>query len=366
MKKITMTMALGLATSLAFAAPEFKVSGEVEVYGEAYYKQVDPRAGVDDSTGELLLNNQSNKTQLLHDFSSTFDLLFEVKFNEKWSGEAAISMDDDNTNPVAAYDGAFIQYSFSDKANLKIGDMTYAEGAFRFYDYDDTGDYAAGMMDHDLRGLEVNYGGLVLAAGFGVEDETAYDVHAVYALKFSGQEIRPYVNYRSYQTTEANELRAGVVANLALGETFSAQIVYALYADALSADEPSPSHAIAVEPEFNGKTFFAKGTFYYTILDEDVATPVDAPEYMFGYLEPGIHVSPSLAVGLPVEYHTMSLDSDASLEQVLAGLKIYVTATENLSGEVFVRVGIPFGDDYEALDAEDPYVGFGAKVAFSF
>jgi len=174
------------------------------------------------------------------------------------------------------------------------------------------------------------------------------------------------VNYRSYQTTDANELRAGVVANLAMDETFSAQIVYALYADALSADEPSPSHAIAVEPEFNGETFFVKGTFYYAILDEDATTPVDAPEYMFGYLDPGIHFSPLVAVGLPVEYYTMSLDSDASLEHVLADLKVYVTATENLSGDVFVRVGIPFGDDYEALDAEDPYVGFGAKVAFSF
>lgn len=115
----------------------------MEVYGEAYYKQVDPRGGVDDSTGERLLNNQSNESQLRHGFSSTFDLLFEVKFNEKWSGEAAISMDDENTNPLAVYDGAF-----------------------RFYDYDDTEDYAIGMMDHALRGLEANYGGLEFAAGF--------------------------------------------------------------------------------------------------------------------------------------------------------------------------------------------------------
>jgi len=366
MKKLIMTTALGLATTVTFATPEFKVSGEVEVYGEAYYKQVDPRAGADDSTGELLLNNQSNETQLLHSFSSTFDLLFEVKFNEKWSGEAAISMDEDNTNPLAAYDGAFVQYTFSDKANLKIGDLTYAEGAFRFYDYDDTGDYAAGMMDHDLRGLELNYGGFVFAAGFGVEDETAYDLHAAYTLALAGQEIRPYMNYRSFQTTDANELRAGVVANIAVGEAFSAQLVYALYADALSADEPSPSHAITLEPEFNGEMLFVKGTFYYAILDEDAATVVDAPEYMFGYFEPGIHVSPSLAIGLPLEYHTMSLDSEASLEQVLLGPKVYVTATENLSGEAFVRAGFPIGDDYEALDAEDPYVGFGAKVAFSF
>ena len=84
---------------------QFSVSGEVEFEGNTHFKQVDPR--------EDLANN-AQEHKWFHDYSSTFNLLFQVRFSDKWSAEAAISADDDNAAPGFAYDGAFVQYQFND------------------------------------------------------------------------------------------------------------------------------------------------------------------------------------------------------------------------------------------------------------
>lgn len=354
------------------AKPVFSVSGDVEAKADAYYKQVDPRTET---------NHQNNETQWLHDYSSTFNILFSVKFNDKWSAEAAISADDDNAAPGFAYDGAFARYTANDRLSIKIGDMTYAEGAFRYYDYDDTKDNAIGMRDHKIRGAEVDYGGFTVAAGLGRDDDdcgdsgadstdtrgcTTYDAHAAYTFEFGAQSIRPYVNYKSYQTENANALRAGIVANLAFGNILNMQAVYGFFADGLKKDSPKASHTFAVEPELTLGRFSLKATAFYAILDDSAPTPIDVPEYMFAYIEPGFAVTDVLTLGLPVEYHAMSLDDNDDLGQVFIGPKAYLDATENLSFEAYARAFIPVGHDYKDLKADDPYYGAGAKVNFTF
>ncbi|MCK9181761.1 MAG: hypothetical protein M0P13_02615 [Fibrobacteraceae bacterium] len=357
------------------AAPTFSVSGEVDAEANMHYKQVDPRTET---------NYQSDDTQLLHDYSSTFNILFSIKFNDKWSAEAAISADDVNTAPGFAYDGAFVQYTASDKLSVKIGDMTYAEGAFRYYDYDDTGDNAIGMIDHGVRGVEVDYAGLTVGLGLGTDDDdcqeetvdslgvsegggcTTYDVHAAYDLAFAGQTIRPYVNYKSYQVANGNALRAGVVATLAFGDKVNLQAVYGLYSNSLKEDSPKMSHTLAVEPELTLGKFSLKATAFYAILDDDDPTPIDVPEYMFGYVEPGFAVTDLLTIGLPVEYHTMSLDDDADLGQVFVGPKVYLAPTGKLSFEAYARAFIPTGDDYKDINSDDPYYGAGASFSLTF
>ena len=107
-KTIGMILASAAMTAPLFAQdsaaevkdPQFSVAGEVEFEGNAHFKQVDPR-------DEVKNNRETNKA--FHDYSSTFGLVFSVKFNEKWSAEAGIKADDDNSSPGFAYDGAFIQ-----------------------------------------------------------------------------------------------------------------------------------------------------------------------------------------------------------------------------------------------------------------
>ena len=362
------------ATSFPFAqdsaakndSPAFSVSGSVEFEANGHYKQVDPRSET---------NNNREDNKIFHDYSSTFDLLFQVKFGDKWSAEAAISADDDGTAPGFSYDGAFVQYKLNDNVAFKAGDFIYSEGAFRYYDYDDPGDVAAGMIEHGIRGIEVDAYGLTVGFGLGTgEDDceasdvgcTTYDIHIAYDFSLGKNTIRPYLNYKSYQVENGNGLRAGVTANLAFGDVANIQLVYGLYSDALSEDSPKMSHALSVEPELNLGKFSVKGSAYYAILDDDAPTAIDAPEYMFAYVEPVYSITDFLSVGIPCEYHTMTLDSDADLEQVFVGPKAYANPVENLYIEAYARAFFPIGDDYEALDADDPYFGFGATAGFSF
>ena len=183
--------------------PAFNVSGSVEFEANTHFKQVDPRSETDN-------NAQDNKW--FHDYSSTFDLLFQVKFNDKWSAEAAISADGDGTAPGFSYDGAFIQYQMKDNIAIKAGNFTYSEGAFRYYDYDDPGDAAAGMAERSVRGIEVDAYGLTVGIGFGADDDdceasdagcTTYDVHAAYDFRSEAMPFAPILTTRVIRSKTA-------------------------------------------------------------------------------------------------------------------------------------------------------------------
>lgn len=356
-KTIGMILASAAMTAPLFAQdsaaevkdPQFSVAGEVEFEGNAHFKQVDPR-------DEVKNNRETNKA--FHDYSSTFGLVFSVKFNEKWSAEAGIKADDDNSSPGFAYDGAFIQYQVNDNIALKAGDFTYSEGALRYYDYDDPGDAAFGMTERNIRGLEIDAYGLLVGFGWGRDDDdciadengeelgcTSYDVHLAYELALGNHTIRPFVNYQSYQLKNGNRLRAGVTANLVFGDAMNVQVAYGLLADALKEDEPKMSHAFALEPEFNFGKLTVKGSAFYAYKadEEDVPTEIEVPEYMFAYVEPIFAINDQLSVGVQGEYHTMSTNKDDELAQVFVGSKAYLNPTENLSLEAYVRACIPVG-----------------------
>ena len=385
-KTIGMILASAAMTAPLFAQdsaaevkdPQFSVAGEVEFEGNAHFKQVDPR-------DEVKNNRETNKA--FHDYSSTFGLVFSVKFNEKWSAEAGIKADDDNSSPGFAYDGAFIQYQVNDNIALKAGDFTYSEGALRYYDYDDPGDAAFGMTERNIRGLEIDAYGLLVGFGWGRDDDdciadengeelgcTSYDVHLAYELALGNHTIRPFVNYQSYQLKNGNRLRAGVTANLVFGDAMNVQVAYGLLADALKEDEPKMSHAFALEPEFNFGKLTVKGSAFYAYKadEEDVPTEIEVPEYMFAYVEPIFAINDQLSVGVQGEYHTMSTNKDDELAQVFVGSKAYLNPTENLSLEAYVRACIPVGDDYDSdsggdyAGQDDVYFGAGASVGFTF
>ena len=202
------------------AKMEVKYSGEVEF---------------DVYTGDLW-----NDDDFKHSYASTFDLNFEVQFNEKWSAFVGLEADGETDSPEAVYNGAYIQYQPADFFSVKFGDLTSSEGAFvAYYGYDDPADNAAGMKEHDIRGIQLQLAGFELGLGFGRGDNDApeteangnvYDVHAAYEFEYAGQHLRPYADYKSYQEAQHNELHAGVEAGLSIGG-FGFRAVYGFHAD---------------------------------------------------------------------------------------------------------------------------------------
>lgn len=365
-------MAFGLAAVSFFATvanaeeekngPELAISGEVEF--DAY-------------TGDLLNDDKVN-----HSYASTFDLNFAVKFNDQWSAEVQLEADGESTDPAAIYNGAFIQYSKGENFAVKAGDLTFSEGAFlNYYGYDDPADNAAGMAEHDIRGVEVDYNGLVFGLGFGrgdndnqacVEEDgeeacvgVAYDAHVAYELAFGEHAIRPFADYKSYQEKDHNELHAGVDANLKFGG-FAFHAVYGLHTDALSEDEPKSTHAFLVEPSFEVGSFNVKASAFYALLDDDAPTVhgEEIPEYMFAYVEPSFNLFGSLTLGIPLEYHTNTLDDEEELSSFDAGARVYFAPVEGLEMTGFAMVKVPLGDDYG--DDDDVGLTLGLETVFAF
>lgn len=347
------------------AQMEVKYNGEVEF--DAY-------------TGNVWAEDDLN-----HSYASTFDLNFEVKFNEKWSAFVGLEADDETTDPAAIYNGAYVQYQPADFFAVKLGDLTFSEGAFvAYYDYDDPADNAAGMKEHDIRGLEIDLAGFILGVGFGrgdndwADEEGAkvYDVHAAYEFDYAGQHLRPYVDYKSFQTTQHNELHAGVEAGLSLGG-FGFRAVYGFHADYLGDDGDvvegqdwtSTAHAFLVEPTFEVGMFDIKTTAFYAIVDRgdaaEDASDLDngeIPEYFFVYAEPAFKLAEFIKFGIPVEYHTHTLDDDDDTAATFdVGGRIYITPVENLEITAFGMVDVAVQDN-----EDDDALRFGLETVYSF
>ena len=344
---------------------EVKFSGEVEF--DAY-------------TGDVL-----NDDDLNHEYASTFDLNVEVKFNEKWSAFVGLEADGETDSPAAVYNGAYVQYQPAEFFAVKLGDLTFSEGAFNaYYGYDDPADNAAGMKEHDIRGLEIDLAGLVLGFGFGrgdndfADDEGAkvYDIHAAYDFDIAGQHLRPFVDYKSFQTAQHNEFHAGVEAGLNIGG-FGFRAVYGFHADYLGDDGDvvdgqdwtSTAHAFLVEPTFEVGMFDIKTTAFYAIVDRgdaaEDASDLDngeIPEYFFVYAEPAFKLAEFIKLGIPVEYHTNTMDDDDDSAATFdVGARAYITPVENLEITAFGMVDIPVQDN-----EDDTALRFGLETVFSF
>ena len=370
--KFHSNLLFGLAAASVFAIPAFaeeaaeakgpevKFSGEVEF--DAY-------------TGDII--NEDIKS---HSYASTFDLNVDVKFNEKWSASVQLEADGESTDPAAIYNGAFVQYTHNENFNVKLGDLTFSEGAFlNYYGYDDPADNAAGMAEHDIRGVEIDYNGIILGLGYGrgdndnqvcVEEDgeetcvgVAYDAHLAYELGLGEHTLRPFVDYKSYQEAKHNELHAGIDANLKFG-AFGLHAVYGLHADYLGEDEPKPTHAFLAEPSLAFGDVNVKGSVFYAHFDEDAPTvhSEEIPEYFFAYAEPSMNVLEILALGIPLEYHTNTIDKNEDVSTFDVGVRAYLTPVDGLEITGFAMFDIPVGDDA----GDDTGLKLGLETVFSF
>lgn len=371
--RLTSNLLFGLATASILAIPAF--AQEAEAASKGPEVKFSGEVEFDAYTGDVV--NEDKKS---HNYASTFDLNVDVKFNEKWSASVQLEADGETESPAAIYNGAFVQYTHSDKFAVKFGDLTFSEGAFlNFYDYDDPADNAAGMTEHDIRGFEIDYNGLVFGLGFGrgdndnqvcVEEEgeekcvgVAYDLHLAYELGLGEHVLRPFFDYKSYQEAKHNELHAGLDANLKFN-AFTFHFVYGAHVDALGEKTPKATHALLFEPALDLGTFNVKASVLYAIFDDKNPTVhgEEIPEYFFVYGEPGVKINDAIALGLPLEFHTNTLDKDDDLSTFNVGLRAYFTPVEGLEVTGFAKLDIPVGDDA----GDDTGLYFGLETVFAF
>jgi len=353
------------------ASMEVKMSGEVKVNG--------------------YLNDVFADGDITHSYYTLADLNFDVKFNDKWSAFLGIeAFNADGATSGVGYNGAYIQYKPADVFSIKVGDLTFYEGAFvSYYGYDDPGDWAVGMKKHDIRGFQIQLAGLELGLGLDRYDDKNYDAHVAYEFNYAGQHLRPYADYKSYQELDHNEFHAGIDAGLNIGG-FSFRAVYGFHADYLTDDDDNKSaggkrdvtstaHAFLAEPSFEVGMFQIKTAIFWAFLDDretvaeavaepanegdddadgaDVVLPApdafgtnevaqDIPENFFVYAEPSFKFAEFIKFGIPVEFHKHALDSDDDSKATLdAGARVYLYPVENLDITAIGMLSFPMLDN---------------------
>lgn len=353
-------------------SPTFKVSGFVDLEADVLTYTEDKR--------------------FAHTYSSTFDLNFDVKFNDNWSAFVGVEADGQEAYPDFYLNGAYVQYKNSLLA-VKLGDMTYAEGAFHYYRFDDATYYAAGMKEQSMRGVELSMFGIQAAVGFSASENTlsyanytgdqdvyAFFAHLAYDLEFAGQKMRPYVDYKGYDldTREGktiNKLRAGMFMDLSFLNLLDIHAGYGFLDDIVTKSEPVVSHTFLIEPTISKGIFSLTGSVFYAFLAENVdrATMIDLPERFYIYAEPAIQFLNELKVGVMGEYHTNGLDDDRTENEfAYLGPKIYFTPSKFITMQLFGAVILPLGDGdgngtiINFTQDDDFLFDMGAELTFNF
>lgn len=350
-------------------------------------------------SGEIEFDTYTSDTyasgDLKHYYVTTVDLNLDVDITPKWSAHVKLEADGNIDNLPVLYNEAFVTYSRSDRLSVKLGDLAFCEGAFRYYKYDDATYNAAGMKEHDIRGIQVLFNRFELGLGFArgnndytdLKGLTAYNAHLAYQLETAGQQLRYFLDYKSYQEARHNEVHAGIDANLALGG-FNLHGVYSYHTDYLAdnskLDMTSRIHAFLVEPAFDISVFSLQTAFFYAyILDSDLNTlegtkfhkgnstktfdrrdgdDGEIPEYMFFYAEPSVKLAETIQLGLPIEFHANALDSDADISTLDVGGRLYINPVENLHITGIAMWSFPIGDK----NKDDISLSFGLETKFKF
>lgn len=348
--------------------PEFKVSGEAEL--DAYAL------------------GYNYKRRFEHSFFTTLDLNFDIKFNDNWSAFVGVEAESEDvtTNPTVNFNGAYVQYQ-NDLLTAKVGDLTFSEGVFRYYRYDDATYYAAGMKEQNMRGLELDIIGIQAAIGLSADEETMTDVnpaaedkyaffaHLAYDWEIEGQKIRPYIDYKGYDLGESNRLRLGVDMNFAFLNLFDVHATYGFNDDYVMKAKPVVSHAFLIEPTITKGVFSLTGSLFYALLADNVerASKIDLPERFYIYAEPSIQFTDKFKVGVMGEYHTNTLDDENDKNEfAYVGPSVYFNPFNNLSMKLFGALILPLDDgdgtgtilNYRKNDSY--LIDAGAEVVFNF
>ena len=394
-KRILICILLLVGTVFSEIRPKLDLSGMVMVHAYADWN--------------------TDESKVIHRFESMLDLDFDLRFNERWSawleieamGMAMNGMDGmenmegmdmgdgstmDPVNPAVVFNGAYIQYTRSERTFFRIGDLKFFEGIFQnYYDFGDPRDDAAGISQKTIRGLEFQWSGLQLDVGFGTasndqscyyhfmfgeymgmdcKDGYTYEIHAAYSFEFNDQVIRPYFDYKSYQRKDYNELYAGLDVSLSLGY-FAFHGLYGFHSVFLASDDAVSNHVLLAEPSFEISRFCILGSVFYAFIDDPVRTSLEItsrPEYFFAAMEPSVAVNEYWSIGVPLELHTNSLDKKVDLGSVRVGGRFYFNVPDfKINIISMVLADIPYGDDWPSEENKnDPAFIFGVEAMFDF
>ena len=284
------------------------------------------------------------------------------------------------------FDGAALNWLYSDKTTLMVGDLIYGTGYFNYYGNKRS---AVVVGEHAVRGVGFTHGALTLTTGvanMGLTDSTGprpsttwstfmkYDI----ALGATGGTLTPSAKYTA-GIPGATPFNGGLSYDGKFGAlALSTDLALNYYSK-----DFDPGYLVLVEPTFASGNISVAATVFYnkkggktgdTVLAPNNAATTLGPDAgeggilsgkyfddFFVYVEPGMAFSDEYAFGLPLEYHQPKLDVDGeSGEGIWVVPTFYVYPGSGVQWWLWAGVVIP------VAAGVDPAYSAGSEIIFKF
>jgi hypothetical protein len=237
-----------------------------------------------------------------------------------------------------ALDGIRMYWDFVENGRFLFGDLSYNHGSTSYYGWQ-SGDYSAILPDQNIRGIGMEVADGVFYIGapdngndFGITAYASYDIALIN--KASAQwSLSPIFDIVLSGNARFHNHTMGLESEYS--SSLGSLDYSALIAFGILPFEGEQSYTILAEPSLGYENFSLGMIWYQAILadsEQSYNKQTYMPEQQLMVLEPGFSFHPKFALGLPLEYHNISLDeTDDSYARVSPSLYVYPTLNAELS-----------------------------------
>jgi hypothetical protein len=268
-----------------------------------------------------------------------------------------------NTWDDLNFDGVAFNWNYTKTTTVMVGELISGTGYFNYYRYKRV---AAVVSEDHLRGAGFQNGGFQLQTGISRDSTGASKTWSTYA-----EWKRPINSVMTW--TPSARFTQGVPGAwpFELGVTFEGRFENLVKVDAHFGmnywnNEMDAGTLVLIEPSFSVDRYSFSATLFYNDKGEVPAknstrqteTRVLLDDFLF-YVEPAYSLNPTFSVGLPLEYHNISLTANRD-ESIWVVPTLYVYPAKGAEWSVWAKVTKPL------VSGSDGYPDYGAGSEISF
>ena len=327
-----------LAAAVAAFAVDVEVHGDIDADFASYFdKDFSPTNAANQDIkleGKIFLDENVSVSIFGRSHSNYIGADGETETSMVRHENRATAMgDDENRWTAFNFDGIQLAWQLTPLARVVFGDLTYNAGAFSYYFWRNTEDYAVILRDQNIRGV-----------GFEVENGKAY----IGATENNSHSLATFLTY-SFDLISKTEERLTITPSFdwVFVNEISRSYTYALgtevqYAKSTNVfnygitatwgTHPYKGHGVhtfLVEPSFSYRFFNLAASYYQALLADKDSSVVDQTfsedERMF-YIEPSLDLHKKFSMGFAYEFHDPSKEIDGDSRHFL-GPSFYLYPT---------------------------------------
>ncbi len=281
-----------------------------------------------------------------------------------------------NTWAPVRFDGVTLNWKYSDRSTVHVGDLKLGTGYFNYYRNRHT---AVVVGEHALRGVGISRSGWTVATGatgLGNTDTAGAPIASSQWATFAQYDYRIRENVTltpSVRYTAGVPGATPVVGGLSFDGVFGAFSLSADVAGNYHNTTTDPGFSILLEPAYAGTRFSLSTSFYFNEKGAGIPAPNHPVETetgaeldrAFAYVEPAYAITDRVTLGLALEYHDAHAAAAGALgydESVWVVPALYVYPGAGAQWRLWAQGTKPLS----GTGSRDPLFFAGSEIVFRF